>query len=864
MTAVTDKTQPKSQHKGQHRMPGPVPAVKGKRPPGTPDARRRLVVIGNGMAGARAVEEILARGGAEQFTITMFGDEPYGNYNRIMLSHVLSGEESDADIFLNSLHWYQDNNITLHAGVRVERIDRFTKYVFANNGHVVPYDVLIIATGSQSFMPPMDGLYTPSGSIKPGVFTFRTIDDTRNMVKHAQVEDHPSDRRRRAVVIGGGLLGLEAARGLQSHGIDVDVVHSGGHLMNAQMGPDGGAILRRSVEALGIRVHTGSRTTAVLGTDKVTGVRLRDRPDIDCDMVVVAAGIRPNVDIAVLSGLHVERAIVVDDQLRVVDEDDIYAVGECVQHRGEVYGLVAPLWEQAVVLANHVTGADSAAAYLGSRIATKLKVAGVEVASMGLQGPERDTDEHIVFSEPSRGVFKSIVIRDNKMVGATLLGDSRKVAYLTQAFDKGLPLPEERISLMFDLGGPGEEQGVAELGDDAQVCNCNGVSKKSLVDVVKGGCNTVAGAMDATRAGKGCGSCKLLVKQVVEWAADGDVAEDPAASYYVPGIPLDKPSLMAAIRKQGLRSVSSVFAALAPGSAEDAKSKMGLASLMKMMLGDHYIDERDARFINDRVHANIQRDGTFSVVPQMKGGVTSVQQLRRIADVAEKHNIPLIKLTGGQRIDLLGVPKEDLPQVWADLDMPSGYAYGKSFRTVKTCVGKDFCRYGTGDSTKLGIEIESRFQGIEAPAKLKLAVSGCPRNCAESLVKDVGVVAVEGGRWEIYVGGAAGAHIRKGDLLATVDDPEEVKALTGRFMQYYRENANWLERTYAFVPRVGIDHIRAVVVDDAEGLAAGLDAAMQASVDSYVDPWTERDDPLTPGQFRTSLPLTVLPQVPVR
>ena len=859
MTTVADKGQHKDKHKAQHKVPGPVPLAKGKRPPGKPDARRRLVVIGNGMAGARAVEEILARGGAEQFTITMFGDEPYGNYNRIMLSHVLSGEESDADIFLNSLHWYQDNNITLHAGVRVERIDRFTKYVFANNGHVVPYDVLIIATGSQSFMPPMDGLYTPSGSIKPGVFTFRTIDDTRNMVQHAQHDHHHT-----AVVIGGGLLGLEAARGLQSHGIDVDVVHSGGHLMNAQMGPDGGAILRRSVEALGIRVHTGSRTTAVLGTDRVTGVRLRDQPDIGCDMVVVAAGIRPNVDLAVLSGLHVERAIVVDDQLRVVDEDSIYAVGECVQHRGEVYGLVAPLWEQAVVLADHVTGTDTSSAYLGSRTATKLKVAGVEVASMGLQGPERDTDEHIVFSEPSRGVFKSIVIRDNKMVGATLLGDSRKVAYLTQAFDKGLPLPEERISLMFDLGGPAAEEGVAELNDDAQVCNCNGVSKRSLVDVVKGGCNTVAGAMDATRAGKGCGSCKLLVKQVVEWAADGSVEEDPATSYYVPGIPLDKPSLMAAIRTRGLRSVSSVFAALAPGSVEDAKSKMGLASLMKMMLADQYIDERDARFINDRVHANIQRDGTFSVVPQMKGGVTSVQQLRRIADVAEKHNIPLIKLTGGQRIDLLGVPKEDLPQVWADLDMPSGYAYGKSFRTVKTCVGKDFCRYGTGDSTKLGIEIESRFQGIEAPAKLKLAVSGCPRNCAESLVKDVGVVAVEGGRWEIYVGGAAGAHIRKGDLLATVDDPEEVKVLTGRFMQYYRENANWLERTYSFVPRVGIDHIRAVVVDDAKGLAAGLDAAMQASVDSYVDPWTERDDPLTPGQFRTSLPLTVLPQVPVR
>lgn len=821
--------------------------------------RRRLVVIGNGMAGARAVEEILARGGADQFTITMFGDEPYGNYNRIMLSHVLSGEESDADIFLNPLAWYRENGIVLHTGVRADRIDRFTKHVFTSDGRVTPYDTLIIATGSRPHMPPMDGLYTPGGSVKPGVFGFRTIDDTRKMVAHARQDQH-----RHAVVIGGGLLGLEAAYGLRSHGLEVDVVHSGGHLMSAQMGPDGAAVLRRIVENLGIRVLTGSRTTRVLGADRVTGVGLRGGTELACDMVVVAAGIRPNVDVAVLSGLPVERAIVVDDTLRVQDEDDIYAVGECVQHRGEVYGLVAPLWEQAVVLADHVTGTDPSSAYLGSRTATKLKVAGVDVAAMGLPGPELPTDEHIVFAEPSRGVFKSIVVRDNKMVGATLVGDSRKVAYLTQAYDRSLPLPEERLGLMFDLGTPSEETGVAELDDDAQVCNCNGVPKRALVAAVEGGCTTVAGAMDATRAGKGCGSCRLLVRQVVEWAADGAVEEDPAAGFYVPGIPLDKPALMMEIRKRGLRSVSAVFQALAPGSAEDAKSKMGLASLLKMMLADQYIDERDARFINDRVHANIQRDGTFSAVPQMKGGVTSVQQLRRIADVAEKHNVPLIKLTGGQRIDLLGIRKEDLPQVWADLDMPSGFAYGKSFRTVKTCVGQEFCRYGTGDSTKLGIEIESRFQGLESPAKLKLAVSGCPRNCAESLVKDVGVVAVEGGRWEIYVGGAAGAHIRRGDLLATVDSPEEVTVLTGRFMQYYRENANWLERTYAFVPRVGIEHLKAVVVEDAEGIAARLDQAMQASVDNYADPWRERDDPHTPGQFRTSLPLTVLPQVPVR
>jgi nitrite reductase (NADH) large subunit len=820
--------------------------------------RRRLVLIGNGMAGARVVEEILARGGATQFSITMFGDEPYGNYNRIMLSHVLSGEESHDDIFLNSLEWYIENDILLHAGVRVLRIDRFAQVVFSDDGQITPYDELIIATGSRSFMPPMDGLYMPDGSLLPGVFAFRTIDDTRGMIDYVTRDDH-----RRAAVIGGGLLGLEAARGLQSHGIDVDVVHSGRWLMNAQLGREGGEVLRRSMAELGIGIFTNNRATTIWGPDKVQGVRLRDESEIDCDLVVVAAGIRPNTDVATTSGFTVERAIVVDDQMRTVDDDHVFAVGECVQHRGEVYGLVAPLWEQAVVLADVITGNNPQAAYLGSRTATKLKVAGVEVAAMGLTEPERDTDEHIVFSEPKRGVFKSVVIRDGKIVGATLLGDSKKLAFLQQAFDRGLPLPEERVELLFDLGGPLVEVGVAELADDAQICSCNGVCKSTIVDTVNGGCKTVSGVMEATRAGKGCGSCKGLVVQLVEYAAGGVVEEDPSAHHYVPGIPMDKPALVQAIRTQGLRSVTEVFAALAPDGEEDAKSKMGLASLLKVIWGADAPDDREGRFINDRVHANIQKDGTFSVVPQMRGGVTTPEQLRRIADVAEKYAVPMVKLTGGQRIDLLGIRKEDLPRVWADLGMPSGFAYGKSFRTVKTCVGQEFCRFGLGDSTKLGVDLETRMQGMESPAKMKLSVSGCPRNCAESYVKDVGIVAIEGGRWEIYIGGAAGAHVRKGDLLATVDGGESAKKLTGRFLQYYRENAKWLERTYAFVPRLGLDHIKAVVVEDSEGIAERLDAAVQEHADSHVDPWTQQAaEPMTPGQFRTSLPLEVLPTVP--
>ncbi len=822
---------------------------------------RKLVVVGNGMAGVRAIEEILARGGGQLFDITVFGDEPYGNYNRILLSNVLAGSQpvDDEDgIYLNAMDWYRDNNIDLRAGVRVVRIDRYARLVQANDGTVTRYDNLILATGSRPFFPPMAGLWADDKTLADGVFGFRSLDDCLGMISQAE-------HRTKAVVIGGGLLGLEAARGLQNRGLVVDLVHAGSTLMNAQLDDSAGAILRRSVEDLGITVHTDKRTTEVRTDDgKLTGIVFSDKSFIDCDMLVIAAGIRPNVGLAQRSGLAVERAIVVDDHMRSVDDDAVYVVGECAQHRGQVYGLVAPLWEQASVLADHMTGTDTSAAYHGSRTATKLKVAGVDVASMGLKAPELPDDEFVQYSEPRHGVYKTIVIRDGKLVGATLLGDVSKVSFLTQAFDSGLPLPDARVSLMFDIGTPDVAVGVTELADDAQVCNCNGVSKGALVACVNNGETSLTGVMAKTKAGKGCGSCKELVGQIVEWAAGGSVTEDPSASWYVPAIPYDKPTLMGHIRNLELHSVSSVFAALAPDGQEDANSKMALASLLETMWADEFVDERDARFINDRVHANIQRDGTFSVVPQMKGGVTNPWQLRRIADVADKYAIPMIKLTGGQRIDLLGVRKEDLPAVWSDLDMPSGYAYGKSFRTVKTCVGSDFCRYGLGDSTTLGIAIEERYQGLASPAKMKLAVTGCPRNCAEALCKDLGVVAVGDGRWEIYVGGAAGAHIRKGDLLATVDDPDTVIALTGRFLQYYRENANWLERTYKFVPRIGIDTIRAIVVDDADGIADALDASMQKSVDAYQDPWADGRDPVTEGQFRTSLPLLPLPQVPVR
>ncbi|MFZ2240244.1 MAG: nitrite reductase large subunit NirB [Gordonia amarae] len=822
----------------------------------------KLVVVGNGMAGARTVEEILARDGGRDFDITMIGDEPYGNYNRIMLSHVLAGETDveDDDLMLNPMAWYRENGITLHVGDSAESIDRFAKTVTCASGRVIDFDTLIIATGSNTFFPNMDGLREADGRLARGVFGFRTIADTNGMLQLAQARDNV-----RAVVIGGGLLGLEAAYGLTTQGVAVDVVHSPGHLMNQQLDEHGGKVLRNKIEALGVGVHTGKRTTAVLRGDdgRVAGVGFADGSTIDADMIVVAAGIRPNIELARRAGLVTERGIVVDDQMRCEDEGSIFAVGECAQHRSEVYGLVAPLWEQAVVLADVVTGADPDAAYHGSRTTTKLKVAGVDVAAMGVKGPEHPDDEFVQFYEPKKGIYKSVVVRDNKLIGAMLLGDVSKVGFLSQAFDDKVPLPDERISMLFDMGTPSAATGAAELSDDAVVCNCNGVSKGDIVACVASGCTSVAQVCAKTRAGKGCGSCKGMVGDIVTLAAGAELTVDASADWYVPSIPMTKPELIQAIRARGLRSVSEVVAALAP-DGEDASAKMPLASLLRVIWGADWKREEGALFINDRVHANIQRDGTFSVVPQMRGGVTSPEQLRKIADVAEKYSIPMIKATGGQRLDLLGVRKEDLPKVWADLDMPSGYAYGKSFRTVKTCVGTDYCRFGLGDSTSLGIALENRYQGLESPAKLKLAVTGCPRNCAEALCKDFGVVAIGEGKWEIYVGGAAGAHIRKGDVLATVDSPEEVIRLCGLFIQYYREQAKWLERTYAWVPRVGIEELRAILVDDREGSVAGLQQRIDEAVAGYVDPWLDRAEPKSPAQFSPALPLLPLPVVPAR
>ncbi|MFP6664037.1 MAG: nitrite reductase large subunit NirB [Deltaproteobacteria bacterium] len=820
-------------------------------------AREKLVVIGNGMAGARVIEEILRRD-PERFAITVFGAEPYGNYNRILLSHVLGGTQEPAETMLNSLAWYKEHGIELHAGVKVEAIDRDKRVVigypmepgaaaYGTNGFdleatpiVAEWDHLILATGSRPFVPPIPG------RDKQGVFQFRTLDDCSRIVAWAGGSE-------RAVVIGGGLLGLEAARGLLAHGLDVTVVEAAPWLMAAQLDEPGGAMLADAMAGMGVSVRVGTLTDEILGNGHVQGVRFGSGEEIAADMVVISAGIRPITEVATLANLKVERGIVCDDQMRTSDPR-VFAVGECVEHRGKVYGLVEPIWEQARTLADILTGADTHAAYQGSKIATRLKVMGIDLASMGdARAESDDADLEIIrYSEPKAGIYQKLVLREGQLEGAILIGDVERAPLLERMFREGLPAPLRRSEMLQGSAGA-TPFSAADLPDDAQVCNCNGVSKGVILGAIAEGCASVARIAACTRAGSGCGSCKGLIGEILE--ASGAAQSDEREHWYVPGIPLRKPELVAAIQEQSLRSVSAVFAALGEGG-EDAASKPGLASLLRSVWHDQYEDERDARFINDRVHANIQRDGTFSVIPRIYGGVTSPEELRRIADVAVKYEARMVKFTGGQRIDLLGIPKQHLPDVWRDLDMPSGHAYSKAFRTCKSCVGTDFCRYGLGASIELSQKIERRFQGIESPHKMKLATAGCPRNCSEAYVKDLGAVAIEGGSWEIYIGGAAGGTVRKGDLLCTVETHDEVLQMMGRFMQFYRENARYMERTYHLVERLGIVELCAILVEDRDGICARLDREIEAAVASSIDPWaTDGERPAYPGQFEAPVSL---------
>ncbi len=796
--------------------------------------KSKLVMVGNGMAGVRTLEELL-KIAPDLYDITVFGAEPHPNYNRILLSPVLAGEQTLEQIVLNDWSWYEDNHITLHAGYTVTQVDRTRRMVHATNAAgetlSVAYDRLIMATGSNPFMLPIPG------KDLQGVLAYRDIADTQAMIDAAAHYQH-------AVVIGGGLLGLEAANGLMKRGMQVAVVHGSEWLMERQLDDVAGKMLQKSLQERGMQFLMKAQTQELLANDagRVRAVRFKDGTEVSADLVVMAVGIRPNVALAQNMRLHVNRGIVVNDTMQTTTDARIYAVGECAEHRGVAYGLVAPLFEQGKVAANHLAE-FGIGRYQGSLTSTKLKVTGIDLFSAGDFMGGAGTEE-IVMSDPGAGLYKKLVLKDDKLVGACLYGNTVDGSWYFKLLRDGRPVSDLRDKLMFgesnigDSGHAGQNK-AASMPDEAEVCGCNGVTKGTICKAIKEkGLFTLEEVRKHTKASASCGSCTGLVEQILMATVGGDYSATPKTKPVCACTDHGHQAVRDAIRANKLLSKEEVFAFMewkTPNGCPTCRPAINYYLISTWP--KEALDDPQSRAINERSHANIQKDGTYSVVPRMWAGETTADELRRIADVVDKYKIPAVKVTGGQRIDLLGVKKEDLQGVWNDIGMPCGHAYGKSLRTVKTCVGSEWCRFGTQDSTQMGRDLERALWRMYAPHKVKLAVSGCPRNCAESGIKDVGVIGVDSG-WEIYVAGNGGIKTEVAHFFTKVKTAEEVLEVSGAFLQLYREEGWYLERTVHYIARVGLDYAKKKVLEDHANRKA-LWARLQAALEGEPDPWFE-------------------------
>jgi nitrite reductase (NADH) large subunit len=781
-------------------------------------APKGLAVIGGGMAAQALIEAV--RKHDSDLPITLYCGEAHLPYDRVRLTELIEKGAEVSDLRLRPDEWYEDNKIEFVVGERVGAVDAESRTVTLG-GESREFDSVCLATGSEALVPPIEGID------RDGVYLYRYPVDCEMIVEKAA----PG---KRAAVIGGGLLGLEAAKALAALGCDVTVVHLMDRLMERQLDQPAADLLLAAMKEINVEVLTERSTVEIMGEDHATGLRFADGGTLDCDFVVMSVGISSRTDLAKEAGLNVERGVVVDDAMQT-SAPGVFAVGECAQHNGIVYGIVAPIYDQCEVAARSIAGIDGDA-YSGSIPSAKLKVMGVDLVSVG----DVASGETVTVSDPEAGIYRKLAVTDGKLTGAVLMGDTRGYELLLDKAKTGAEVinPLETLS-------KASEATAAELPDTAQVCNCNGVCKGEIVDAIRErGLTGTQEVVAVTRAGAGCGTCKPLVTELVQMVTGG--AGDEQA-YLCPCRKLTGEDIADSIRENGCQSVSEV-AECCGATRECGGCKPGIAYLVSEINDNRHREERHARYINDRVHANIQKDGTFSVVPRIYGGVTSPDELRRIADVADKYEVPMVKITGGQRIDLLGIKKEDLPAIWEELDMPSGHAYAKAVRTVKTCVGENFCRFGLDDSIATGIELEHEWEGLYTPHKVKAAVSGCPRNCAEASTKDIGLIAVEGG-WQIRIGGAAGASVREGDILATVETKAEAMRVSTTFLQHYRENAEYLERTYGYVERVGLDFIKEAVLNEESGEPDRLRERFRIAKAAVVDPWLERNNPVHPKQF---------------
>jgi nitrite reductase (NADH) large subunit len=805
-------------------------------------SKQRLVVIGNGMVGQRFLEALVTQSAA--FDITVFCEEPRPAYDRVQLTSYFSGK-SAADLSVVPEGFFAKHGITLRLGDRALAVDREQRRVHASRGDEIPYDYLLLATGSYPFVPPV------AGKRRPGCYVYRTLKDLDTI--RAAARDAKT-----GTVIGGGLLGLEAAKALKDLGLTTHVVEFAPRLMSVQLDDFGGRLLRRKIEALGVTVHASRNTKEIVAGETARNrMVFVDGSTLETDLVVFSAGIRPRDGLARQCGLAVgERGgIVIDNQCRTSDPR-ILAIGECALWDKKIFGLVAPGYQMADVAARALAG-DAAAQFLGADMSTKLKLMGVDVASIGDAHGATPHALNYVFTDEATGIYKKLVVSGDRkyLLGAVLVGDANDYGALLQMTLNPLPLPEHPEDLILPAreGGAKKGLGVDLLPAGATICSCNNVSKGALCGAIGAGCTTLGALKKETKASTTCGGCGVLVKQILD--AELKKQGVTVLNHLCEHFQYSRQELFHLVRVGNLRTFEAVIRKHGRGLGCDV-CKPVVASIFASTWNEHVLKPKHAPLqdTNDHFLANLQKDGTYSVVPRIPGGEITPDKLIVLGAVARKYGL-YTKITGGQRIDLFGARTEQLPLIWQELvaaGFESGHAYGKAVRTVKSCVGSTWCRYGVQDSVSMAIQVEHRYRGIRSPHKLKLAVSGCTRECAEAQSKDVGIIATEKG-WNLYVCGNGGMKPRHADLLARDLDDATLIRYIDRFLMFYIRTADRLQRTSTWLEHLegGIDYVKQVVCEDSLGLAAGLEADLQQLVATYECEWKKAiNDPEILKRFR--------------
>ncbi len=790
---------------------------------------KKIIVIGNGMVGYKFCEKLVANGGAKAFAVTVFGEEKRPAYDRVQLTQYFSGKTAD-DLTLAGPEWYRDHGIELRLGDRVAAIDRAARTLTSQSGAILAYDTLVLATGSAPFVP------TVPGVDKQGIFVYRTLDDLDGIIAYAK-------NAKRATVIGGGLLGLEAAKAVYDLGLETHVVEFAQRLMPRQIDEPGSAILVEKIQALGVRVHLNKSTKEIAGNGHIEGLIFADGSRLDTDLLVISAGIRPRDELAKACGLETgpRGGIIVNDCMQTSDPD-ILCIGEAALHKGIIYGLVAPGYEMAEVAANTLMGGEKR--FIAGDLSAKLKLMGVDVANFGDAFGETQGARTVVYRNDKAGVYKRLTLSPfgDFVMGGMLVGDASEYGSLIQFMKNRTTLPPNPEDLI--LGPRGDSKQVGSLSpiflpDTAQICTCNNVSKGEIVKAVRDGVCEIGPLKNCTKAGTGCGGCLPMVADILKGVleSEGKTVSDHLCQHFG----YSRQELFEIARIKRIQSYAELLASHGKGKGCEI-CKPAVASILASLWNDMILEHQGEQDTNDRYLANIQQGGTYSIVPRVPGGEISPEKLIVLGQVARQFDL-YCKITGAQRIDLFGARVEQLPDIWEILvkaGFESGHAYGKALRTVKSCVGSTWCRFGVQDSTSFAIRIEERYRGLRAPHKLKSACSGCVRECAEAQSKDFGLVATEKG-WNLYVCGNGGAKPQHAELLASDLDEETCIKYIDRFLMYYIRTADRLTRTATWFNKLegGIEKLRKVIIDDSLGLCAEMEKQMQGLVDTYKCEWKE-------------------------